>query len=320
MDNFLDSAWYFLRYVSANDPDRPYDPKLIDKWLPIDMYIGGNEHAKLHLMYTRFICMGLTEAGALKMGKRPEMKDRGEPFRKFRAHGLLIKEGAKMSKSKGNVVNPDDYVAQFGADTLRMYLMFLGPYSQGGDFRDKDIAGVRRFLERVWRWYVDEPQPVDAARMPKPALVKLHQTIKKVGQDLENLSYNTAIAALMELHNTLKTAEAVSPFARDAFALMLAPLAPHFAEEIWQRLGHPPSIFDARWPDYDPALTVEDTIVYAVQVNGKVRDRFSIARDADDAAIREAALALSKIQELLGGQEPRRVIIVPNRLVNVIMK
>ncbi len=334
MDNFLDSAWYFLRYVSASDPDCSYDPALIDKWLPIDMYIGGNEHAKLHLMYTRFICMGLTEAGALKMGKRPEMKDRGEPFRKFRAHGLLIKEGAKMSKSKGNVVNPDDYVTQFGADTLRMYLMFLGPYSQGGDFRDKDIAGVRRFLERVWRWYTEEQSgsgvspeiaashassPADA-EMPKPALVKLHQTIKKVGQDLENLSYNTAIAALMELHNTLKNAEAVSPFARDAFALMLAPLAPHFAEEIWQRLGHPPSIFDARWPEFDPTLTVEDEVELAVQVNGKVRDRFSISRDADEAAIREAALALPRIKEQLAGQEPRRVIIVPNRLVNVIIK
>jgi len=333
MDNFLDSAWYFLRYVSANDPDRAYDPALIDKWLPVDMYIGGNEHAKLHLMYTRFICMALTGAGALKMGKRPDMKDRAEPFRKFRAHGLLIKEGAKMSKSKGNVVNPDDYVAQYGADTLRMYLMFLGPYTQGGDFRDKDIAGVRRFLERVWRWYTEEQSSAglppaifsaaseaSATDMPKPALVKLHQTIKKVGEDIENLSYNTAIAALMELHNTLKASEAVSPFAREAFCLMLAPFAPHFAEEIWAHvLGKEPSIFDAGWPSFDPALTVEDTIEYAVQVNGKVRDRFTIARDADDAAVRAAALAVPKIQELLGGKDPRKVIVVKGRLVNVIL-
>ena len=156
--------------------------------------------------------------------------------------------------------------------------------------------------------------------MSKPALVKLHQTIKKVDEDIEALSYNTAIAALMELHNTLKASEAVSPFAREAFCVLLAPFAPHFAEEIWATvLGKEPSIFDAGWPTYDPALTVEDTIEYAVQVNGKVRDRFTIARDAGEAAVRTAALATPKIQEMLGGKEPRKVIVVKGRLVNVIL-
>lgn len=356
MDNFLDSAWYFLRYVSANDTARAYDPALIKKWLPVDMYIGGNEHAKLHLMYTRFICMALTKAGVLRMGDRPAMKDPAEPFRKFRAHGLLIREGSKMSKSKGNVVNPDEYARQYGADTVRMYLMFLGPYTQGGDFRDKDIAGVRRFLERVWRWYVGDSGDIDAAtqdfqaieeaqqtaakpataaktappptstrsgdstgEMPKSAVVKLHQTIRKIGEDIDNLSYNTAIAALMELHNTLKSAGTVTPFAREAFVLLLAPFAPHIAEEIWSTvLGKAPSIFDARWPAFDPALTVEDTVELAVQVNGKLRDRFTVARDADETAVRAEALALPKVQELLAGKEPKKVIVVKGRLVNVI--
>jgi leucyl-tRNA synthetase len=311
-------------------------------------------------MYTRFICMALTQAGALRMGDRPLMKDPAEPFRKFRAHGLLIREGSKMSKSKGNVVNPDEYAQQYGADTVRMYLMFLGPYTQGGDFRDKDIAGVRRFLERVWRWYVGDsgegadidavlqdfqtieeaqkaapkssafPGAASAAappksgdstgQMPKSAVVKLHQTIKKIGEDLDNLSYNTAIAALMELHNALKAAGTVTPFAREAFVLLLAPFAPHIAEEIWSTvLGKAPSIFNARWPAFDPALTVEDTVELAVQVNGKLRDRFTVARDADEASVRAEALALPKVQELLAGKEPKKVIVVKGRLVNVIV-
>lgn len=319
-DNFLDSAWYFIRYLSARDGAKAWDPELVSRWLPVTMYIGGKEHTVLHLMYTRFLCMALSDLGLLKMGERPGVPDAGEPFSCFRAHGLLIKDGNKMSKSRGNVVNPDAFVHQYGADTLRMYLMFLGPFERGGDFRDKDIAGVQRFLERVWRWYFEDPQPVDDAAMPRPALIKLHQTIKKVGADLASLSYNTAIAALMELHNTLKPAPAVSRFAREAFALMLAPLAPHLAEELWSRLGNKPSIFNARWPEYDPALTVEDVIELAVQVNGKLRDRFSIAADADEQAVRAAALQCPRVIEALGDKQPLRVIIVPKRLVNVIIK
>ncbi len=320
MDNFLDSAWYYLRYVSARDSSRPFDPEIVRKWLPVDIYIGGNEHAVLHLLYTRFICMALERAGALEMGVRPGINDRAEPFRKFRAHGLLIKDGAKMSKSRGNVVNPDAYVTEYGADALRTYLMFLGPFQQGGDFRDKDFAGVRRFLERVWRWYVEESQPVDDAAMPRPVLIKIHQTIKKVTADLDSLSYNTAIAALMELHNALRAAPAVSRFARESLVLMLAPFAPHLAEELWERMGNRPSVFRARWPEFDPALTVEDTMELAVQVNGKLRDRFVVARDAAEPQIRAAALACEKIREQLAGREPARVIYVPGRLVNVIVK
>ncbi|MDX2175211.1 MAG: leucine--tRNA ligase [Candidatus Sumerlaeia bacterium] len=320
MDNFLDSAWYYLRYVSTSDPDRPYDPALIERWLPVDMYIGGNEHAVLHLLYTRFICMGLHQAGALRMGERPEMRDLAEPFRHFRAHGLLIKEGSKMSKSKGNVVNPDEYVEDHGADTLRMYLMFLGPYLQGGDFRDSDLQGVRRFLNRIFLWYFDNPQPeVPEAELPKPVRVKLHQTIKKVAEDIEALSYNTAIAALMELHNELKSAEACSRSAKEAVALMLAPFAPHLAEECWRNgLGHSTSVFEGRYPAFDPALTVLDEIEVAVQVNGKIRSRLVVPREAPKEELERLALADASVQAVLKGAAPKRVVVVPGRLVNVI--
>ncbi|MCB2155187.1 leucine--tRNA ligase [bacterium] len=320
MDNFLDSAWYYLRYPSARDASQPYDPELMKKWLPVDLYVGGNEHAVLHLLYTRFICMALHEAGVLEMGNDPKMKDPAEPFRKFRAHGLLVKEGSKMSKSKGNVVNPDEFVERHGADTLRMYLMFLGPYTQGGDFRDKDIMGIRRFLNRLHGWYFDE-KPA-AGEMPKESAVKLHQTIKKVTEDFENLSYNTAIAALMELHNTLRTGGAVDSFAQTALCTMLAPFAPHLAEEIWhEALGNEGSVFQAEWPTYDEALTVADTVEIAVQVNGKVRDRIMVPAGASKDEMEKAAVATEAVQKPTEtGAEIRKVIVVPGRLVNVIIK
>jgi leucyl-tRNA synthetase len=322
MDNFLDSAWYYLRYVSSSDASRPYDPDLIAKWLPVDIYIGGNEHAVLHLLYTRFVCMALEKAGALAMGQRPEMRDRAEPFRKFRAHGLLIKDGAKMSKSKGNIVNPDEFVAQYGSDTLRTYLMFLGPYTQGGDFRDKDIMGVRRFFNRVHDWYFGDQPVVADEELPKELRVKLHQTIRKCGADIEALSYNTAIAALMELSNALRAAGATSRFAREAFCTMLAPFAPHLAEELWHdALGHTTSVFEARWPVHDEALTVLDEIEVPIQVNGKVRDKVVVPREADAAALEAAARACTGVQRALEqGGDIRKVIVVPGRLVNVIVK
>ncbi|MBI1290007.1 leucine--tRNA ligase [bacterium] len=321
MDNFLDSAWYFLRYVSTDRDDVPYDPETIKKWLPVDIYIGGNEHAVLHLLYTRFICMALTRAGALEMGPRPETRDPAEPFRKFRAHGLIIKDGAKMSKSKGNVVNPDQYVEMYGADTLRLYLMFLGPYLQGGDFRDNDIQGMRRFLNRLTAWYFENSQPIVAdEELAKELRVKTHQTIKKVKEDLDALSYNTAIAACMELFNAAKASPNISTFVRETLILCLAPFVPHFAEEIWQgALGHGESIWvSGRFPEYIESLTKLDEVEIVLQHNGKIKDRVVVAREAPQAELEALALANEQIQKALGGREVKKLVVVPGRLVNVI--
>jgi leucyl-tRNA synthetase len=329
-DNFLDSAWYFLRYPSTRDDAHPWDPELTRKWLPVDMYVGGNEHAVLHLMYTRFLCMAFKDMGLI---------DFEEPFKKFRAHGLLIKEGAKMSKTHGNVVNPDEYVNQHGADTLRMYLLFLGPYTEGGDFRDSGIVGIRRFLERVHRLYADvlagsgEEVPgaapgaaAAAAAGPRrgararPNAIKLHQTIKKVGEDIQSFGYNTAIAALMELHNDMRSAPALDDFALDSFAILLAPFAPHEAEELWEMLAHRGSIFAAAWPEYDPALTIKDEVEIAVQVMGKLRGTVMTARDAGADEVRRMALAQESVARHLEGKQIVKVIHVPNRLVNFVIK
>lgn len=324
MDNFLDSAWYFLRYPSATDDKQAWDPALISKWLPVDLYIGGNEHAVLHLLYTRFLCMALSDAGVLKMGERPGMKDRAEPFQKFRAHGLLVKEGAKMSKSKGNVINPDEFVREHGADTLRGYLMFLGPYTQGGDFRDKDIQGVRRFLNRTHAYYfTDALQTVADEAMPREVRVKLHQTIKKVGDDMEALSYNTAIAALMELLNTLKACPTTSAFTRQAFCLLLAPFAPHLCEEIWhEALGHSGSVMAGAWPAFDPALLQLDEMEVPVQINGKTRDVVKVPQGAGNDVIEAAGRACdAMVKQLAGGANVVKVIVVPGgKLVNFIVK
>ncbi len=308
-DNFLDSAWYFLRYPSARDPEHAWHPERTRAWLPVDFYIGGNEHAVLHLMYTRFLCLAFHDLGLIEFD---------EPFRRFRAHGLLIKDGAKMSKSRGNVVNPDSYVETFGADTFRMNLMFLGPYEEGGDFREAGIVGVHRFLDRVWRWYAEELPRHPVGALPRSAQVKLHQTIEKVGRDLESLSYNTAVAALMECLNELRPQAVRDRFAAEAFVVLLSPFAPHLAEECWEMLGHPPAVIDASWPSFDPALTVEDAVEIAVQVNGKMRGTVTVPRDTGEDAAREAALANEKVAAHLGGGAIRKVIFVPNRLINLI--
>jgi leucyl-tRNA synthetase len=331
-DNFLDSAWYFLRYPSTGDTKRAWDPELTNKWLPVDMYVGGNEHAVLHLMYTRFLCMAFKDMGLTEFE---------EPFKKFRAHGLLIQEGAKMSKTHGNVVTPDEYVERYGADTLRMYLVFLGPYTEGGDFRDSGIIGIRRFLERVHRLYADVlgggtpiSIPPDApasdstgvAPVPrrgpleKQTAIKLHQTIKKIGEDIECFSYNTAIAALMELLTEMRNAPALDDFALDAFVKLLAPFAPHEAEELWEMLGHKGTVCAGGWPAYDPALTLRDEVEIAIQVLGKLRGTVSVARDASADEIKALALATESVARHLEGKSIIKVIHVPNRLMNFVVK
>jgi leucyl-tRNA synthetase len=318
-DTFLDSAWYHLRYPSTEFDNVPFDPARTKKWLPVDSYIGGNEHAVLHLLYSRFITMVLHDLGHLNFD---------EPYKKFRAHGLIIKDGAKMSKSKGNVVIPDEYIARWGADTFRMYLMFLGPFLEGGDFRDEGIAGPRRFLEKVWNLVGEalatrdsrlETDPRLATRDSRLVTIKYNQTVKRVTEGMEQLHYNTSIAALMEFVNTLKAESCTSREMVEGLILMLAPFAPHFAEESWERMGHEGSIFDASWPQWDEALVVEDQVQVVIQVSGKTRGRVSVPRDAEQGAVVAAAQEDAAVRRFTEGKEVRKVVYVPNRLLNLVV-
>ncbi len=306
-DTFLDSAWYFLRYPNALRQDVAFDPSITSRWLPVNSYIGGNEHAVLHLLYSRFVTMALKDGGHLEFE---------EPFTRFRAHGLIIRDGAKMSKTKGNVINPDEYVAEWGADSFRMYLMFLGPYQEGGDFRSQGISGVRRFLDRLWT------AVRDAEREGAPdadVMRKLHQTIRKVGDDTAALAYNTAIAAMMEYMNVLRRAERVS-HVDEVLPLvqLVAPFAPHLAEECWEQLGRDGSVFDAGWPQWDPALLEESTIEIAVQVQGKTRGRVHVAADATQEDVVAAAMADDSIARFVTGV-PKKIIYVKGRLLNIVV-
>jgi leucyl-tRNA synthetase len=306
-DTFLDSAWYFLRYPSADRDDVPFDAARTRKWLPVTSYIGGNEHAVLHLMYSRFITMVLHDMGHLNFE---------EPFTRFRAHGHIIRDGAKMSKTKGNIVIPDQYFEQWGADSFRMYLMFLGPFQEGGDFRDAGISGVRSFLNRLWLAVVDARK--DGA--PDAAVIrKLHQTIAKVGDDTARLSYNTAIAAMMEYMNSVRKGDR-TPHVDEVRPLvqLVAPYAPHIAEELWEKLGATDSVMNGGWPAFDVALAREDSIQLAVQVNGKLRGTIMVARDVTQDAAFAAAMAEPSVAKFVT-TTPRKVVFVPGRLLNLVV-
>ena len=306
-DTFLDSAWYFLRYPSARRDDVAFDAELTKKWLPVNSYIGGNEHAVLHLLYSRFVTMALKDGGHIGFE---------EPFTRFRAHGLIIRDGAKMSKTKGNVINPDEYIAEWGADSFRTYLMFLGPYQEGGDFRSQGISGVRRFLDRLWGAVRDATRDGEPDR---DVLRKLHQTIRKVGDDIGALAYNTAIAAMMEYMNVLRRAERTVHVAEvEPLVSLVAPFAPHLAEECWTQLGHSASVFDSGWPTWDAALVVEDTVEVAVQVQGKTRGRVSVAKEATQDDVVAAAMADASIAKFVTGT-PKKIIYVPGRLLNLVV-
>src|SRR5713101_5667780 len=311
-DTFLDSSWYFLRYPSTEFGDRPFDPQRTRTWLPVTTYIGGNEHAVLHLLYSRFITMVLKELGRVHFA---------EPFPKLRAHGLIIKDGAKMSKSRGNVVIPDAYIQEWGADTFRMYLMFLGPFQEGGDFRDEGITGIRRFLDKVW---ILAHQAALTAAGPGATLApgvarKLHQTIRKVTADTESLDYNTAIAAMMEYVNLLRDEGETSRPAIEPLLVMLAPYAPHLAEELWAALGRTGSIFSARWPAFDERLAAAGDVEVVVQVNGKVRGRVTVRRGTSEAQVVELALKDESVRKFVDGQAIKKTIFVPDRLVNLVV-
>jgi len=307
-DTFLDSSWYFLRYPSIDSgtaDSRPFDPEVTKNWLPVDQYFGGAEHALLHLMYSRFITMFLYDQKLLNFD---------EPFPNFYAHGLVIKDGAKMSKSKGNVVNPDEYIEKFGADTLRLYLMFMGPMDSYMDFRDSGMEGMGRFVERVWKLF----HAKTTEKMDNAVVVKMHQTIKKVTGDIKKFRYNTAIAAIMEYVNLLKE-KGTSKEALIMLAQLLAPFAPHMTEEVWNEvLGQKFSIHTSDWPKYNEKLLEVDEVIVIIQVNGKMRGQMTIDKDLanDKEKVEEKALADEKVSKWLTGKYD--AVFVPGKIINFV--
>jgi leucyl-tRNA synthetase len=321
MDTFVDSSWYFLRYLDSQNDKAAFDTELVNKWMPLDHYIGGIEHAILHLLYARFITKFLHDYHGLEVE---------EPFRRLTNQGIILgPDGHKMSKSKGNVVSPDEQVNSYGADSLRLYLMFMGPYQQGGPYNLGGIAGTRRFLDRLWtlaeEFFESPPSPNNSKDLEITAAV--HKTIRNVTQDLENLEFNTAIAAMMSLVNELYKFKAGQPLSQSAswrFALetttqLLAPMAPHIAEELWQNLGHEESIHISPWPGWDDKLVAEEVITLAVQINGKVRSEIVVAADISQQDAIAAAKADEKIAAQIAGKTIKQEIYVPGRLVSLVV-
>ncbi len=319
MDTFMCSNWYFLRYVSPHFDSAPFDPDKLKYWLPVDLYTGGAEHAVMHLLYARFFTKAIRDIGLI---------DFGEPFTRLFNQGTIIAERHKMSKSRGNVITPDEYVSELGADAVRAYLMFVAPWEQGGEWNDSGISGISRWLSRLWKLVLE---PYQLKRADGKAHIELqritHQTIKKVTSDLEKIKFNTMIAALMEFTNHLikmKEGNLVTDSAWkesiDTLLLLLAPTAPHLAEELWQRTGHDYSIHNQNWPQWDEELAKEEEITLVVQVNGKVRDRITVPASIPEDEARQKVLESQRVKAYLEGKKIIKTIYVPGRLVNIVVK
>jgi leucyl-tRNA synthetase len=320
MDTFICSSWYQYAYLSPNfEGETLFDPKEGEYWLPVDLYTGGVEHACMHLIYTRFFTKALRDLGIV---------DFDEPMLELRNQGIILGEDSeKMSKSRGNVISPDDLVEAYGSDTVRTYLMFGWRWDLGGPWNSRGIEGSYRFLNRVWELLLS---PVEGDQNPsedkcQTLLKKAHQTIKKASTDLEDFSFNTYLASLMELSNLLSKlkqdlwgTKAWSETSKN-FTLLLAPACPHLAEELWSRLGGDYSVHNQPWPQWDEALVVEETVEIVVQINGRIKERLVIPIDAEEEQVREKALALEPIKELLKGKKPRKIIYVQGRLINIVI-
>jgi len=332
---WLCSCWYFLRYLSPKEERRPFDRELVDKWLPVDQYIGGVEHAVLHLLYSRFVIKVLYDLGEVGFV---------EPFRALFTQGMIVKDGAKMSKSRGNVVSADDIIERYGADTQRLYTLFMGPPEKDAEWNDRGVVGAFRFLGRIWEDLQEAlkifqsagvreagPREERLSAGMKALHRKVHQTIKKVTEDIEDSwHFNTAIASIMELSNEIR--ERAAPFSRlsgedlkglreafETMALLLGPFVPHIAEEMWAALGKPPSLFRSAWPSYDPKAVVAEEIEVVVQVNGKVRAHLKVRPETPEEELKSLALAHERVRAFVKGKKIRRVVVVPKRLVNIVV-
>ncbi|HSE60272.1 MAG TPA: leucine--tRNA ligase, partial [Nitrospiraceae bacterium] len=315
MPQWAGSCWYFLRFIDPRNPRQLVDPEKERYWMPVDLYIGGSEHAVLHLLYARFWHKVLYDIGVVHTP---------EPFMKLVHQGIVLGEdNQKMSKSRGNVVNPDDMIERFGADAVRLYEMFMGPLEAMKPWSTRGVEGVTRFLDRVWRLMVEEDGKLSRAVVEaEPSLETarlLHQTIKKVTEDLESLRFNTAISQMMVLTNELTKLDRRPRSVVESLVLLLAPFAPHLSEELWERLGHKPSVGQQPWPAYDPALTVSDRLELPIQINGKLRGRISVAAEAGREEVLRLAQQESKIQEILRGREPKKVIYIEKKLINFVV-
>jgi leucyl-tRNA synthetase len=326
MDTFVDSSWYFYRYTDAHNEKAPFDGKLIDYWFPIDQYIGGVEHAILHLIYSRFWTKFMRDMGMVK---------NDEPAERLFTQGMIIKDGAKMSKSLGNVVSPDEMVARYGADSARMYTLFATSPDSELDWQDAGIEGIQRFLHRVYRFLARNANSTDVGDGPAEGAArniqrKLHQTIKRVSDDFQGRwHFNTSVAAIMELVNALYAAQdkegagkglssAVLMDVQRNLVLLLAPFAPYLAHELWEMLGERSNLLTAAWPKYDAALAKEDEIEIPVQVNGKLRSRIVVPVDSPDVEAR--AQADEKVKAAISGKTIVKVVVVPGKLVNIVVR
>lgn len=317
LDTFVDSSWYYYRYTDPKNNKAFADKKKIVKWMPVDLYIIGAEHTVLHLLYSRFITKVLFDLGYVTFE---------EPFKKLRHIGLILgADGQKMSKSRGNVVNPDDVVAEYGADTLRCYEMFMGPLEDAKPWSTDGIKGVRRFLEKIWRLFQQKKEVGPPEGGPTSISIDrlLHKTIKKVTEDIESFKFNTAISSMMIFTNEVSQSSlrgvGATKQSLEMFLKVFAPFAPHLAEELWEKLGHKESIFKESWPSYDPKLIVDEEIELVVQVNGKVRDRFTISASLGEDELKQQALAREKVKGWLVGKKIERVVIVKGRLINIVV-
>ena len=317
MPQWAGSSWYFLRYIDPHNDKALADPELLKKWMPVDLYIGGAEHATLHLLYARFWHKVLYDLGVVPTK---------EPFQKLYNQGLILKNHEKMSKSRGNVVNPDDVVDEYGADSLRTYEMFMGPLDASIDWDDNGPSGVKKFLDRVWRTFVNDLDldPIPSEKITDENDGKLdkiyNETVKTVTEHFEELRFNTAISQMMVFMNACQKVDKIPREYAEGFVKLMAPVAPHMMEEIWHVFGHDESVQFAAWPTYDASKLVESTVEMAVTVNGKKRGNFQIAKDASREEAQAAATALPHVKEFLEGKEIKKVIVVPNKIVNIVAK
>ena len=319
MPQWAGSCWYYLRFLDPTNQEALIDPEVERAWMPIDLYVGGAEHAVLHLLYARFWHKVLYDRGVVSTP---------EPFQKLINQGMILGENnEKMSKSRGNVINPDDVVGEYGADSLRLYEMFMGPLEATKPWSMEGVNGVFGFLNRAWRMILDEnaeQMTLHAAISEEPASKEqdrvLHKTIKAVTDDIAKLSFNTAIARMMEFTNFFTKQDRRPRAAMEQFVLLLSPLAPHIAEELWQALGHEKSLAYQSWPSYDNSLLVEDEIEVPVQINGKVRTKIKVPANADKSEIERVARADARVVELLDGKDVVKTVVVSGRMVNFVVK